>query len=470
METTTGESAEIGRGSRRVCTRIPGTGLCLKRYRDDDEVGATVRREIARGRFDRRLNTCAQEYDYLQELKRILPADVLSVFPETFELREDPVMGWHLVESLVLNGDGSVPERFSRTYRGASAAVRPRLYAAFRNLMHAFEAAAAKFFDPQNVIVQWPGRPQEGVEFRLRIVDFEPATRTLFPVDSLSPSLRRRKLRRRVERYLRQHVFERYNALPWREREAWDALVAAEGAKLGLSECRAFLENKLVNDIFYEGLWKGRPCVVKCSSRAPESIANEYELASRMHAADPVHFPAAYALHPGPRAFVVLEKVEGGRSLEEESDEGHADDILAILDALFAAGVVHRDIQRSNFLVGPDGRVRLIDFQFAMDAKAKRIDPWLARRPTYHFAVFAACLGPDGAWWDDALFASCLFPSVRQLAKPLVGRLRLEIPFTASVRLRLRLLALAMRVRRLFTAKGSRRRAALDRRLKRFTW
>ena len=127
MGTTTGESAEIGRGSRRVCTRIPGTGLCLKRYRDDDEVGATVRREIARGRFDRRLNTCAQEYDYLQELKRILPADVLSVFPETFELREDPVMGWHLVESLVLNGDGSVPERFSRTYRGASAAELERI-------------------------------------------------------------------------------------------------------------------------------------------------------------------------------------------------------------------------------------------------------------------------------------------------------------------------------------------------------
>ena len=255
-----------------------------------------------------------------------------------------------------------------------------------------------------------------------------------------------------------------------RKRAAWDALIESEGPALGLSDCRSFLENKLVNDIFYEGLWKGRPCVVKCSSRAPESIANEYELASRMHAADPVHFPAAYALHPGPRAFVVLEKVEGGRSLEEESDEGHADDILAILDALFAAGVVHRDIQRSNFLVGPDGRVRLIDFQFAMDAKTKRIDPWLARRPTYHFAVFAACLGPDGAWWDDALFASCLFPSVRQLAKPLVGRLRLEIPFTVSVRLHLRLLALAMRVRRLFTAKGSRRRAALDRRLKRFAW
>ena len=460
---------EIGKGSRRVCLRLPDSPLCVKRYRDDGEVGETVRKEIERCKFDRRRNTCAQEYDYIRSISARIPPEVFAVFPETMELKEDPVHGWHLVESLVLNGDGSTPERFSRTCRAADANMRRRLLAAFRNLAHAFEVAAVRFYDPQNVLVQWSGKPFEG-EFRLRIVDFEPASRTLLPIDSLCPALRRMKLRRRVKRYLWQHVAAKYNPLPWRKRAAWDALVKEEGAKIGLSRCCAFLENKLVNDIFYEGLWNGKPCIVKCSSRAPESIANEYELASRMHAADPVHFPAAYALHPGPRAFVVLEKVEGGRSLEEESDEGHADDILAILDALFAAGVVHRDIQRSNFLVGPDGRVRLIDFQFAMDAKAKRIDPWLARRPTYHFAVFAACLGPDGAWWDDALFASCLFPSVRQLAKPLVGRLRLEIPFTASVRLRLRLLALAMRVRRLFTAKGSRRRAALDRRLKRFTW
>ena len=73
---------EIGRGSRRVCVRIPGTDLCMKRYRDDDAVGATVRREIARCRHDRRRNTCAQEYDYLQVLKTSLPADVLAVFPE----------------------------------------------------------------------------------------------------------------------------------------------------------------------------------------------------------------------------------------------------------------------------------------------------------------------------------------------------------------------------------------------------
>ena len=156
--------------------------------------------------------------------------------------------------------------------------------------------------------------------------------------------------------------------------------------------------------------------------------------------------------------------------MEDVPADGFEDDIVAILDVLYASNVVYRDILPSNFLLAPDGHLRLIDFQFAVDMATKRIDPWLQRRPTYHFAVFAAGIGPNCAWWDDAMFASCLFPSVRKSAKQRIGRLRLEIPFTASVRLRLRLLALAMRVQRLFTAKGSRRRAALDRRLKRFTW
>ena len=460
---------EIGKGSRRVCLRLPDSRLCVKRYRDDDEVGATVRREIARGRFVRRLNTCAQEYDYLQELKRILPADVLSVFPETFELREDPKIGWHLVESLVLNGDGSVPERFSRTYRGASAAVRPRLYAAFRNLMHAFEAAAVRFYDPQNVLVQWDGGPFEG-GFRLRIVDFEPASRTFLPVDALCPAFRRKKLRRRVRRYLWQHVAAKYNPLPWRERAAWDALIAEKGPGMGLADCRAFLENKLVNDIFYEGLFNGKPCIVKCSSRAPESIRNEYELASRLHSADPAHFPEVYAFSPGPMAFVVIEKIAGGRSLETVHAEGFGNDLVSIVDALYEANVVHRDILPSNFLVAPDGHLRLIDFQFAVDMAVKKVDPWLLRRPAYHFLVFAAAMGPNGAWWDDAEFINFLFPFIRSRIASRIGRLRFEIPFSPLVRIRLGLLARCMKIQRMFTRPGSRKRQSIDRRIERFSW
>ena len=133
---------EIGKGSRRVCLRLPDASLCVKRYRDDREVGETVRKEIERCKFDRRRNTCAQEYDYIRSLETRLPPEVFAVFPETMELKEDPVYGWYLVESLVLNGDGSVPERFSRTCRAANAETRRYLLAAFRDLAHAFEVAA----------------------------------------------------------------------------------------------------------------------------------------------------------------------------------------------------------------------------------------------------------------------------------------------------------------------------------------
>ncbi len=467
MEKSTEIPAEVGKGSRRVCLRIPGTDLCLKRYRDDDNVGATVRREIARGRFSRRLNTCAQEYDYFQTLKTKLSQEMLSVFPEKLELKYDDKFGWHLVESLVLNGDGSVPEKFARVYRRASSAQQMRLYAEFCGLMRTFEEAGVRFYDPQNVIVQWSGKPFEGNEFRLRIVDFEPVSRAFLPLDMLAPTLCRMKLRRRVRRFVRDNLHRKYNPLPMRERKAWDDCVAKAGSEMGLSSCKALLENKLVNDIFYEGLFNGRPCMVKCSSRAPSSIENEYELAFRLHSMDPVHFPRVYAVHLGPRAFVVTEKIEGGKSLQTNPDDRYADDVLAILDSLAAANVVHRDILPANFLIAPDGHLKLIDFQFAVDMNTKRVDPWLARRPLYHFLVFAAIVSSDGARWDDAEFARGLLPALRERARSRVGRLRLEIPFSFVTRLRLRLAGVVMRVQRLFARKGSRKLASLDRRLER---
>ena len=255
-----------------------------------------------------------------------------------------------------------------------------------------------------------------------------------------------------------------------RRRRRWDALIETEGKALGLGNCRPFLENKLVNDIFYEGLLNGRPCIVKCSSRAPESIENEYALSSRLHAIDPVHFPAAYAFHPGPLAFVVMEKVEGNRSLADDPDDRYADEVLAILDSLYEAKVVHRDILPSNFLIAPDGHLKLIDLQFAVDMEAKRIDPWMKRHPRYHFGVFAAVVTRDGAWWDDAAFACMLLPSLRTGARSRIGRLRFEVPFSPAVRIRLRLFVLMMRMQRMFCPKDSRRRKALDRRLERFKW
>jgi serine/threonine protein kinase len=189
-----------------------------------------------------------------------------------------------------------------------------------------------------------------------------------------------------------------------------------------------------------------------------------------MHAADPVHFPDVYAFSPGPMAFVVVEKIAGGRSLETEPADGFGDDLVAIVDALHGANVVHRDILPSNFLVAPDGHLRLIDFQFAVDMAVKKVDPWLLRRPAYHFLVFAAAMGPKGAWWDDAAFVDFLFPFLRGRIASRIGRLRFEIPFSPLVRIRLGLLAGCMKIQRMFARPGSRKRQSIDRRLERFSW
>ena len=44
------------------------------------------------------------------------------------------------------------------------------------------------------------------------------------------------------------------NLLPHKLRKKWDEIISTEGVALGLSECRAILENKIANDILGLGL------------------------------------------------------------------------------------------------------------------------------------------------------------------------------------------------------------------------
>lgn len=223
----------LGAGSRRACYEIPGTDLCLKCYRDESTVpNATVAREIGKCRHDERRNVCCQEYRYYQELKRRLPDYVFAAFPERLEQVYLPARGWCLVESRVRNADGSPCEHFSRTYRAADKTMQAKLVKEFWLLVGAFAAYGVRFYDPQNVIVQ---HLADG-SFRLRVVDFEPASRTLFPIDSLCPAIVRAKVIRRAERYLTIHcngLKSRYRGLPAALRRKWDRLIADEGAKMG---------------------------------------------------------------------------------------------------------------------------------------------------------------------------------------------------------------------------------------------
>jgi hypothetical protein len=111
-------------------------------------------------------------------------------------MRNTASRGWSLIEELILNDDGSPIVKFLPAWMTSGSEERWRL----ASLLDEFEAALAhhsiRFFDPQTIMVQ---RTREG--FRLRIPDFEPATRTLIPVDALFPILARMKTRRRFARY-----------------------------------------------------------------------------------------------------------------------------------------------------------------------------------------------------------------------------------------------------------------------------
>lgn len=193
------------------------------------------------------------------------------------------------------------------------------------------------------------------------------------------------------------------HGLTEKARNSWIALVEREGAALGLADCRPFLEGKYVNDIFFDGLFSGRPCIVKCSSKAPDSIANEYEMNRRLHEADPGVFPEPLAVHCGPMAFVVTEKLSPADRLSAP-----VDDIMRMVHALETTGIVHRDVQL-NLLAGSDGHLRLIDFQFAIDRNAYRESQFMESHWKYHYTVFGVHrqLG-IGRWNDVTSFIAVL--------------------------------------------------------------
>jgi lipopolysaccharide biosynthesis glycosyltransferase len=87
-------------------------------------------------------------------------------------------------------------------YFVADDGLKKKLLSAFLRLIEQFCVHAVRFYDPQNLLVQWISNE----DFVLRIVDFEPATRTFLPVDSMLPAFIRRKTMRRARRWLKMQL------------------------------------------------------------------------------------------------------------------------------------------------------------------------------------------------------------------------------------------------------------------------
>jgi len=231
-----------------------------------------------------------------------------------------------------------------------------------------------------------------------------PPLESLPPVPGLFERLRLRRAQKKACAMKRKRLSKRIRA-------AWWDVVTSEGPALGLFDCRVMLENKLVNDIFFEGTFKGVPCVVKCSSRAPESIVNEYEMSRRLAAVDPGVCAEALAKWVSPdgcRAFVVTRKLPGpsltdllARGVDDVEAIGLLEDMVRIAEALLKAGIVWRDIIPDNFIRDESGHFRLIDAQFAIDRHDFREQPFLQRHWSYRMLLFAHHPMMAGHGWND---------------------------------------------------------------------
>jgi hypothetical protein len=215
-----GKLVRIGDGSRRVCYTLPGGTFCVKSYRSEEELDTRMRpdgtlekhhlkpsviREIRKARFDEKHNTSCKEYRYGLKLKKKLPVELFAAFPERVEQIFVPSRGWCLIENIVQNADGTPVKKFAVEYKVSNKKDRSAMLFLLESFLNKLIQYKVKFYDPQNVMVQFDA----GGNFKLRIVDFEPVSRTFISLDSIFPFVAAHKLQRRMlrfKKYLKEHI------------------------------------------------------------------------------------------------------------------------------------------------------------------------------------------------------------------------------------------------------------------------
>lgn len=274
--------------------------------------------------------------------------------------------------------------------------------------------------------------------------------------------------------------------LPAKVRTKWNALIATEGRRLGLADCKPFLENKTVNDIFYEGMFNGRPCIVKCSSKDPDSIKNEYELSLRIfrHSPSATPEPLAYWIsNDNHAAFIVTTKIHG-RPLTELIAEGlssndadrFANDILTLSKALESTNIVHRDLFTDNFLLDSDGHLKAIDFQFAIDRTNYRECEWMRKNWKYRYVVFGVNHNLGLGFWNDTAALLRITEKLPQTPKTKAAMEMLRKSFADGLfcappdvmtKIKLRFYALSLVIQKFLRRKNAAKCARLETRLNR---
>jgi len=191
----------------------------------------------------------------------------------------------------------------------------------------------------------------------------------------------------------------------------------------------------------------GRDVVVKALRAPPASEEGLSALVREARAIGALNHPNVVTLHDieqvGAEAYIVMEHLPGGSLAQRLRGEPMprqdvvrlGDDLLRALEAVHAAGIVHRDVKPSNVLFAPDGRAKLADFGIAhipgFETTVAGLDQVAAGTARY--------MSPEQALGHAATHRSDLYSAALTLYEALTGMPYLEPrPGESAVELQMR--------------------------------
>ena len=124
---------------------------------------------------------------------------------------------------------------------------------------------------------------------------------------------------------------------------------------------------------YFKGLFNGK-CVFVKYGGIGDSCQNEFHMTSKAYNASPDHFlPVRFHYFDETHKFIIYDYLEC-KSIEDyllntsiKERESVGKQIEEIYYTLYDINIVHRDIRPDNFVVTKDGKVILLDLQFAID-------------------------------------------------------------------------------------------------------
>ena len=203
---------EIGRGTRRVAYRVGNTGYCVKFYYPKEQcieelkMQKSIQRDVKWRRFDKLRNSSSAEVYRYKRFRHSMPDEIARRLPSVCERVFHPEWGWGVIETFYTNPDGSAIRPYEDEIAISKDPARRReIYVMARDLLARLVELNVKLYEPGNFHVL--NHPDGTME--LKIVDFEPDSKTAIPLEMFWPWFRRRKLVRKAVRYL-SHVCSAY--------------------------------------------------------------------------------------------------------------------------------------------------------------------------------------------------------------------------------------------------------------------